>query len=53
MPVSTTVRCHQRRLRGLLAGLSRLTSRFDLHEDGVVGFVDFAMLASDQLDEQI
>ncbi len=37
------------RLRGLPAGLSRLTSRFDMNEYGVV----YAELMESQLDEQL
>jgi len=37
------------RWRGFLAGLSRLTSRFDMHEDGV----DYAEMADLWLDEQL
>ncbi len=37
-----------RRLPGLPAGLSRLTSRFDMDENGVV----YAELTDSQLDEQ-
>jgi len=33
------------RLRGLQAGLSRLTSRFDMREEDVVDFADFVVLA--------
>jgi len=46
---STTVRCQKVRLQGLPALLSRLTSRFDMDEDGVV----YAKLTDSQLDEQL
>ena len=45
----TTVRCRMVRLRGLPAGQSRLTSRFDIDEDSVV----YAELTDSQLDEQL
>jgi len=45
MSVFTSGCCHQRRLRGLPAGGSRLTSRFDMCENSVVDFVDYAALA--------
>jgi len=45
------VRCHRRRLHGLPAGSSRLTSRFDMNIDGVVDFKDFVALADEWLDE--
>jgi hypothetical protein len=45
----TTVRCRMVRWLVLSAGLSRLTSRFDMDEYGVV----YAELTESQLDEQL
>ena len=45
----TTVRCRMVRWLVLPAGLSRLTSRFDMDEDGVV----YAEVTDSQLDEQL
>ncbi len=39
-------------MRGLPAGLSRLTSRFDVHVDDVADFKDSAILADGWLDRQ-
>ncbi|MHC4175391.1 MAG: hypothetical protein ACYST5_20970 [Planctomycetota bacterium] len=49
MPVSMTILYRKVRLVGLPAGLSRLTSRSDMHQDGE----DYGELADSWLDEQL